>query len=44
VNGFFRLVRGVNALQVEAGDCWYAEPTWDMEKVGGCYLPSRVVE
>mmetsp|Transcript_8366 Transcript_8366/g.20755 ORF Transcript_8366/g.20755 Transcript_8366/m.20755 type:complete len:384 (+) Transcript_8366:44-1195(+) len=32
VNGFFRLRRGVNALQLEAGDCWYAVPTWDMEK------------
>ncbi|KAF5836019.1 hypothetical protein DUNSADRAFT_6540 [Dunaliella salina] len=32
VNGFFRIRRGVNALQIEAGDCWYAVPTWDMEQ------------
>eukprot|EP00887_Chlorella_sp_A99_P000091 scaffold16.g91.t1 len=29
--GFFRLERGVNALQIEAGDCWYALPTWEDE-------------
>lgn len=32
VNGFFRIVRGVNAQQIEAGDCWYADPTWEVEK------------
>jgi hypothetical protein len=31
--GFFRLERGVNALQVEAGDCWYATPQFDEEQV-----------
>lgn len=29
--GFFKLQRGVNALQIEAGDCWYAQPTWEDE-------------
>eukprot|EP00798_Chlamydomonas_sp_ICE-L_P017757 gene17757-24119_t len=29
--GFFRLERGDNANQVEAGDCWYADPDFDME-------------
>jgi C1A family cysteine protease len=30
--GFFRLLRGANALQIEAGDCWYAEPEDAMEQ------------
>ncbi|GIL69750.1 hypothetical protein Vretimale_10232 [Volvox reticuliferus] len=30
--GFFRVERGVNALQIESGDCWYAEPEWSMEQ------------
>lgn len=30
--GFFRLQRGVNALRIEDGDCWYAEPEFTMEK------------
>lgn len=30
--GFFKLQRGVNALQIEAGDCWYAVPTWRDEQ------------
>lgn len=30
--GFFKLERGTNALQIEAGDCWWAVPTWDDEK------------
>ena len=30
--GFFKLQRGVNALQIEAGDCWYAVPTWQDEQ------------
>jgi hypothetical protein len=30
--GFFRLSRGDNALQLEAGDCWYAVPTWEDEQ------------
>lgn len=29
--GFFRIERGVNALQIEAGDCWYAIPDYKME-------------
>eukprot|EP00884_Botryococcus_braunii_P007130 jgi/Botrbrau1/16418/Bobra.0142s0017.1 len=29
--GFFRIERGVNALFLENGDCWYAEPEFDME-------------
>ena len=32
-NSFFLIERGVNALQLEAGDCWYAQPSWQMEKV-----------
>lgn len=24
--GFFKLQRGVNAMQIEAGDCWWAPP------------------
>uniref|UniRef100_A0A7S0RGQ9 Peptidase C1A papain C-terminal domain-containing protein n=1 Tax=Chlamydomonas leiostraca TaxID=1034604 RepID=A0A7S0RGQ9_9CHLO len=31
VNGFFRLTRGRNSQQIEAGDCWYAVPTFDVE-------------
>ncbi|EFN53799.1 hypothetical protein CHLNCDRAFT_136485 [Chlorella variabilis] len=30
--GFFKMQRGVNALQLEAGDCWYAIPTWEDEQ------------
>jgi hypothetical protein len=30
--GFFLLERGANALQIEAGDCWWATPEWDDEK------------
>jgi hypothetical protein len=30
--GFFRLERGKNALQIESGDCWLAEPDYEMEK------------
>lgn len=30
--GFFKLQRGVNALQIESGDCWWASPTWEDEK------------
>jgi hypothetical protein len=29
--GFFRLERGTNALQIEEGDCWAAEPEHHME-------------
>ena len=28
---FFKLERGTNALQIEAGDCWSAEPEFKME-------------
>ncbi|KAG2496883.1 hypothetical protein HYH03_005282 [Edaphochlamys debaryana] len=30
--GFFRVERGANAIQIESGDCWYAEPEWKMEQ------------
>ncbi|KDD75147.1 papain family cysteine protease [Helicosporidium sp. ATCC 50920] len=30
--GFFKLERGVNALQIEAGDCWYATVSWKDEQ------------
>ncbi len=30
--GFFKLERGVNTLQVESGDCWYAEPEYKLEQ------------
>jgi len=30
--GFFKLERGRNALQIEAGDCWWAMPTWEDEQ------------
>ncbi|KAI3425307.1 hypothetical protein D9Q98_009072 [Chlorella vulgaris] len=30
--GFFKAERGVNAFQLEAGDCWYAVPTWKDEQ------------
>jgi Papain family cysteine protease len=30
--GFFKVGRGSNFLSLEAGDCWFAIPTWDMEK------------
>ncbi|WIA42670.1 hypothetical protein OEZ86_008631 [Tetradesmus obliquus] len=29
--GFFKLQRGVNALQIESGDCWYANPEYSVE-------------
>ena len=29
--GFFRVQRGVNALFIEDGDCWYAQPEHGME-------------
>jgi hypothetical protein len=29
--GFFRVQRGVNMLQIESGDCWYAEPEYSLE-------------
>ena len=30
--GFFKLERGVNTLQIESGDCWYAEPEYKVEE------------
>lgn len=30
--GFFKLQRGVNSLQIEAGDCWYATVSWKDEQ------------
>ena len=33
--GFFRVARGTNAVKLEGGDCWYAEPDVSMEKVRG---------
>jgi hypothetical protein len=30
--GFIKIPRGNNYLSIEACDCWYAVPTWDMEK------------
>ncbi|KAL4420347.1 hypothetical protein ABPG77_006154 [Micractinium sp. CCAP 211/92] len=30
--GFFKIERGVNALRMEEGDCWYAIPTWQDEQ------------
>lgn len=30
--GFFKLARGINNQQIEAGDCWYADPTWEVER------------
>lgn len=30
--GFFKLERGVNSLQIESGDCWYAEPEYKIEE------------
>jgi cathepsin X len=29
--GFFKIEKGINALFLEDGDCWYAEPSFDME-------------
>ena len=29
---FFKLERGVNSLQIESGDCWYAEPEYKIEE------------
>lgn len=29
--GFFKLERGTNALQIESGDCWYANPEYSVE-------------
>jgi len=48
--GFFRVERGKDALFMENGDCWYAEPRYKMEKeveegklVGSMYgvLPNK---
>lgn len=39
--GFFKIQRGHNHMMLEACDCWYANPTWQMEsdvlagKLGG---------
>ncbi len=30
--GFFKLEKGINTLQIESGDCWYAEPEFKIEK------------
>lgn len=30
--GFFLLERGTNALLIESGDCWWAQPTWEDEQ------------
>lgn len=30
--GFIKVPRGNNFLSLEACDCWYAIPTWDMEQ------------
>ncbi|GAB4814766.1 hypothetical protein N2152v2_001812 [Parachlorella kessleri] len=30
--GFMKIQRGVNALQLEAGDCWYVIPSWQDEQ------------
>lgn len=30
--GFFRLERGTDALQIESGDCWAADPEYEMEE------------
>lgn len=30
--GFIKVPRGNNYLSMEACDCWYAVPTWEMEK------------
>jgi hypothetical protein len=30
--GFFKVQRGNNHLMLEACDCWYGNPTWEMEK------------
>lgn len=29
--GFVKIPRGHNYLSIEACDCWYAVPSWDME-------------
>ena len=29
--GFFKLEKGVNTLQIESGDCWYAVPEYKTE-------------
>jgi cathepsin X len=29
--GFFKIQRGENFMMLEACDCWYGNPTWDME-------------
>ena len=31
LQGFFELERGINSLQIEGSDCWYAEPEFRME-------------
>lgn len=30
--GFFKLERGTNSLYIENNDCWYAEPSYEMEE------------
>ena len=30
--GFFKLEKGINNLQIESGDCWYAEPEYKLEE------------
>ncbi|KAK2076052.1 hypothetical protein QBZ16_001388 [Prototheca wickerhamii] len=30
--GFFKLERGVNSLQIESGDCWFATVSWKDEQ------------
>ena len=29
--GFFKLEKGINTLQIESGDCWYAVPEYEVE-------------
>lgn len=29
--GFFKLEKGINTLQIESGDCWYAVPEYKVE-------------
>ena len=31
MQGFFEVERGINSLQIEGSDCWYAEPEFAME-------------
>lgn len=32
VQGFLEIERGINSLQIEGSDCWYAEPDFAMEE------------